>query len=60
MYNEEEKDKISNEFFKTFKLGHLTVEETREIVTLDYVLTWGYDQKDDERRYIELSKKRWG
>jgi len=46
---------------KTFRLGNLTVEETREICTLDYVLTWGYsdDLQKDENRYRELSKKRW-
>ena len=47
--------------YKTFRLGNLTVEETREIVTLDYVLTWRFsdDLKKDEARYSELSKKRW-
>lgn len=40
--------------------GKLTEEEWREIVTLDYVLTWRYtDQYEkDLKRYKELVKKR--
>ena len=48
---------------KTFRLGNLTPEETREICALDYVLTWNYgtpeELKRDENRYRELSTKRW-
>lgn len=42
--------------------GLLTEEEWREIVTLDYVLTWRYtdDYAGDLKRYQELSNKRWG
>ena len=41
---------------------NLTDEEWREIVSLDYVLTWRYtdDYERDLKRYNELSKKRWG
>ena len=39
----------------------LSKEEWREIVALDYVLTWNYteDLCRDERRYKELSDKKW-
>lgn len=54
-------DEIAKNHFETFTLGNLTVAETREIVALDYTLTWGFGNiSADEKRYIELSKKRWG
>jgi len=42
--------------------GFLSEVEWREIVTLDYVLTWRYtdDYDKDLKRYKELSAKRWG
>lgn len=42
--------------------GCLTDEEWRELLTLEYVLTWRYseNEKKDEKRYRELSDKRWG
>lgn len=41
---------------------NLTDKEWVEIVTLEYVLTWGYsnDLDKDNSRYIELSVKKWG
>ena len=41
---------------------NLNDAEWREIVSLDYVLTWRYtdDYDKDLKRYKELSKKRWG
>lgn len=41
--------------------GGLTEAEWREIVGLDYVLTWGYtdDYNRDLSRYKMLSAKRW-
>ena len=41
---------------------NLTDAEWQEIVSLDYVLTWGYtdDYEKDLKRYKELSKKIWG
>ena len=38
---------------------NLTEKEWQELVTLDYVLTWGYtdDYEGDLKRYKELSKK---
>ena len=38
--------------------GNLTNQEYRELITLEYVLTWGYDNPGDEERYKELSKKK--
>lgn len=40
--------------------GNLTVEEYKELITLEYVLTWGYDNPDDEERYKELRIKKYG
>jgi len=42
--------------------GFLSEAEWRELVTLDYVLTWRYtdDYDKDLKRYKELSAKRWG
>ncbi len=40
---------------------NLTDDEWQEILGLEYVLTWGYtDNEDiDDKRYRELSKKKW-
>jgi hypothetical protein len=44
-----------------YPLGGLTEAEWREVVGLDYVLTWGYtdDYNNDLSRYKMLSSKRW-
>jgi hypothetical protein len=39
--------------------GNLTNEEYRELITLEYVLTWGYDNKNDEERYQQLRDKKY-
>lgn len=39
--------------------GNLTNQEQRELVTLEYVLTWGYDKPGDEERHKELNKKKY-
>ena len=41
---------------------NLTVEEWNELVTLGYVLTWGYtdNEEEDLKRHKYLSEKRWG
>jgi hypothetical protein len=39
--------------------GNLTNEEYRELITLEYVLTWGYDNKNDEERYKQLRDKKY-
>jgi hypothetical protein len=38
--------------------GNLTNEECRELITLEYVVTQGYDKPGDVERYMELSEKR--
>jgi hypothetical protein len=38
--------------------GNLTNEEYRELITLEYVVTQGYDKKGDYERYKQLSEKR--
>ena len=40
--------------------GNLTSEEYRELITLEYVLTQGYNKPDDEERYQELRDKKDG
>jgi hypothetical protein len=40
--------------------GNLTNEEYRELITLEYVVTQGYDKKGDYERYKQLSEKRHG
>ena len=39
--------------------GNLTNEEYRELITLEYVLSQGYDKKVDEERYKQLSEKKY-
>ena len=41
--------------------GCLTEKEWRELLGLEYVLTWNYtnDIEGDEMRYKELSNRRW-
>ena len=40
--------------------GNLTVEEYKELISLEYVLTWGYDSPGDEERHKELRIKKHG
>jgi hypothetical protein len=40
--------------------GNLTNQEYRELITLEYVLTWGYNNPEDEERYKELRIKKNG
>jgi hypothetical protein len=40
--------------------GNLTVKEYQELITLEYVLTWRYDNPGDEERYKELRIKKHG
>ena len=39
----------------------LSEEEWNELVSLEYLITWKYTDNydEDEKRYMELSKKRW-
>jgi hypothetical protein len=38
--------------------GNLTNEEYRELITLEYVLTQGYDKRGDEEKFKELRNKK--
>lgn len=38
--------------------GNLTNEEYRELITLEYIVSQGYDNPGDFERYKVLSKKR--
>jgi hypothetical protein len=50
---EEVWDKVAEEL-----RGNLTVEEYKELITLEYVLTWGYDNPGDGERHKELRIKK--
>ena len=50
-------DKIYNKVVEELR-GNLTNEEYRELITLEYVVTQGYDKLGDVERYMELSEKR--
>jgi hypothetical protein len=40
--------------------GNLTNEEYQELITLEYVVTQGYDKTGDYERYKQLSEKKHG
>ena len=40
--------------------GDLTVEEYKELIALEYVLTWGYGSPEDDERFKELRIKKHG
>ena len=48
---------IYNEIVEDLR-GNLTNEEYRELITLEYVLTQGYDKRGDEERFKELRNKK--
>jgi hypothetical protein len=50
-------DKIYDRVVEELK-GNLTNEEYRELITLEYVMTQGYDKPGDEERYKELRDKK--
>ena len=50
-------DKIYDKVVEELR-GNLTNEEYRELITLEYVVTQGYDKPGDVERYMELSNKR--
>ena len=50
-------DKIYDKVVEELR-GKLTNEEYRELITLEYVVTQGYDKPGDVERYMELSEKR--
>jgi hypothetical protein len=50
-------EEIYNEIVEDLR-GNLTNEEYRELITLEYVLTQGYDKRGDEERFKELRNKK--
>ncbi len=52
---EEVWDKVAEEL-----RGNLTIEEYKELIDLEYVLTWIYNNPGDEERYKELRIKKHG
>ena len=50
-------DKIYDRVVEELR-GNLTNEDYRELMTLEYVMTQGYDKPGDEERYKELRDKK--
>lgn len=50
-------DKIYDKIVEELR-GNLTNEEYRELITLEYVVSQGYDNPGDVERYMVLSEKR--
>lgn len=50
-------DKIYDKIVEELR-GNLTNEEYRELMTLDYVVSQGYDEPGDVERYMILSERR--
>ena len=50
-------DKIYDKIVEELR-GNLTNEEYRELITLEYVVSQGYDEHGDVERYMVLSEKR--
>ncbi len=57
MYNLENFDKIYDKIVEELR-GNLTNEEYRELITLEYVVSQGYDNPGDVERYMILSERR--
>ena len=50
-------DKIYDKIVEELR-GNLTNEEYRDLITLEYVVSQGYDEPGDVERYKELSERR--
>ena len=50
-------EKIYDKIVEQLK-GNLSNKEYRELITLEYVVTHGYNQYGDIERYTELSNRR--
>jgi hypothetical protein len=57
MYNLENFDKIFDKIVEELR-GNLTNKEYRELITLEYVVSQGFDETGDVERYMELNEKR--
>jgi hypothetical protein len=56
--NERTFNDIYDEIVNDLK-GNLTSDEYKELITLEYVLTWKYDEPGDSERYNELRNKKY-
>ena len=52
-------DEVWNKVYEELR-GSLTVEEYKELIALEYVLTWGYGSPEDDERFKELRIKKHG
>jgi hypothetical protein len=52
-------DMVYNKIVEELR-GDLTNKEYLELISLEYVLTWGYHNREDEERYEELRIKKHG
>lgn len=50
-------DEIYNKVVEELR-GNLTNDEYRELITLEYVVSQGYDKRGEVERYMELCEKR--
>ena len=51
-------DEIYDEIVNDLK-GKLTSEEYKELISLEYVLTWKYNEPGDSERYNDLRNKKY-
>jgi hypothetical protein len=58
MENNRTFNEIYDEIVNDLK-GKLTSEEYKELISLEYVLTWGYNEPGDFERYDELRNKKY-
>jgi len=58
MENNRTFNEIYDEIVNDLK-GKLTSEEYKELISLEYVLTWKYDEPGDSERYNELRNKKY-
>ena len=58
MGNERTFDEIYDEIVNDLK-GKLTSEEYKELITLEYVLTWKDNEPGDSKRYNDLRNKKY-
>ena len=50
-------DKLYDSIIEELR-GNLTNQDYRELITLEYVVSQGYDEPEDIERYKELSERR--
>ena len=55
--NQKRFDEIYDKIVEELR-GNLSNEEYRELITLEYVISQGYDKKGDIERLIELRDKK--